>query len=65
VDYALLQAGKNGPDPYKWDKFIYRLVKCGYGTYQDAALADIVDAVIFLLIPDGVEARVEAWLRKK
>lgn len=51
-------------DAYAWDRFIYRLVKAGFGDYETAASAEIVEAAVFLLMRNSKEQRIMEWLNQ-
>ena len=49
-------------DPYVWDRLIRLLVIHGYGDYDAAANADLVDAAAFLYLGEDKFTRVRKWL---
>lgn len=55
----------NLPHTYPWDRFLRTLVLEGFGSYCEAAEANIVDAAIFLILRDTVEDRINKWLTSR
>lgn len=49
-------------DPYQWDRLIRTLVLAGFGNYEAAANASLVDAAAFLFLADDKHARIMRWL---
>jgi len=54
---------KNELPNFYWDRLIRDLVLAGYGDYEAAANADMIDAAVFLLLGDDRISRAHKFVR--
>jgi hypothetical protein len=53
---------ENGRDEFFWDRFIKALVLNGFGDYETAANADLVDAAVFLFLSRDIRSVNRNWI---
>jgi len=51
------------PDEYHYDRLIRTLVEQGFGSWQEAAAADLIDAAIFVYLGHDATRIAEEWMK--
>lgn len=51
------------PDAYYYDRLIRNLVEQGFGSWNEAAAADLIDAAIFVYLAHDANRLAEEWMK--